>query len=50
MQEPTGNGARIVWESSFTPLDQGASEELSRLWEGMLLTVLGDLRTVIEQR
>jgi carbon monoxide dehydrogenase subunit G len=48
--EPTPRGARIVWESSFTALDPRAEAELSRLWVGMLPTVLGNLRTLIEQR
>lgn len=48
--EPAGNGARIVWESSFTALDPAAEAEVSRLWAGMLPIVLGNLRTVIEQR
>jgi carbon monoxide dehydrogenase subunit G len=48
--EPAGNGARIVWESSFTVLDRAAEAEVSQLWAGMLPVVLGNLRTVIEQR
>ena len=48
--EPAGNGARIVWESSFVALDPAAEAEVSRLWAGMLPVVLGNLRTVIEQR
>jgi carbon monoxide dehydrogenase subunit G len=47
--EPTPRGARIVWESSFTALDPHAEAELSRLWEGMLPTVLGNLKTLVEQ-
>jgi Polyketide cyclase / dehydrase and lipid transport len=48
--EPAGNGARIVWESSFSALDPAAEAELSRRWVGMLPTVLGNLKTLIEQR
>jgi carbon monoxide dehydrogenase subunit G len=48
--EPTPRGARIVWESSFTALDPGAEAELSRLWAGMLPIVLGNLKSLIEQR
>ena len=47
--EPAGNGARIVWESSFVVLDPAAEAEVSRLWAGMLPTVLGNLKTLIEQ-
>src|SRR6266508_5959776 len=42
--EPTGNGTRIVWESSFTALDPTAEAELARLWAGMLPIVLGSLK------
>jgi carbon monoxide dehydrogenase subunit G len=48
--QPAGSGARIVWESSFVVLDPAAEAEVSRLWAGMLPIVLGNLRTVIEQR
>jgi carbon monoxide dehydrogenase subunit G len=47
--EPAGNGARIVWESGFVVLDPAAEAEVSRLWAGMLPTVLGNLKTLIEQ-
>jgi mxaD protein len=47
--EPAGNGARIVWESSFVVLDPAAEAEVSRLWAGVLPTVLGNLKTLIEQ-
>jgi carbon monoxide dehydrogenase subunit G len=47
--ELAGNGARIVWESSFVALDPAAEAEVSRLWAGMLPTVLGNLKTLIEQ-
>jgi hypothetical protein len=46
---PAGRGARIVWESSFVALDPAAEAEISRLWTGMLPTVLGNLKTLIEQ-
>jgi carbon monoxide dehydrogenase subunit G len=48
--EPADSGVRIVWESSFTALDPAAEAEVSRLWAGMLPIVLGNLRTIIEQR
>jgi hypothetical protein len=47
--EPTPRGAKIVWESSFRALDPAAEEELGRLWAGMLPTVLGNLKNLIEQ-
>jgi hypothetical protein len=39
-----------VWESSFRALDPAAEAEVSRLWAGMLPVVLGNLKTLIEQR
>jgi carbon monoxide dehydrogenase subunit G len=48
--EPTPRGATIVWESSFRALDPAAEAEVSRLWAGMLPIVLGNLKTLIEQR
>jgi carbon monoxide dehydrogenase subunit G len=47
--ELAGNGARIVWESSFVVLDPAAEAEVSRLWAGVLPTVLGNLKALIEQ-
>ena len=39
-----------MWESSFRALDPAAEGELSRMWAGMLPVVLGNLKTLIEQR
>jgi len=47
--EPAGNGARIVWESSFVTLDPAAEAEVSQLWAGMLPVVLGNLKILIEE-
>lgn len=46
--EPAGTGARIVWESSFEALDPAAEDELSRMWAGMLPTMLANLKAVTE--
>jgi protein-tyrosine phosphatase len=46
--EPAGPGARIVWESSFEPLDPATEPELSRMWQQMPPFVLGNLKTLIE--
>jgi uncharacterized protein YndB with AHSA1/START domain len=43
-------GARIVWESSFVALDPASEDELSRMWAAMLPSVLGNLKTLVEQR
>ncbi len=42
--------ARIVWESSFVALDPARQDELSRMWAGMLPSVLGKLKALVEQR
>jgi Polyketide cyclase / dehydrase and lipid transport len=47
--EPAGDGARIVWESSFVVLDPAAEAEFARQWAGMLRTVLSNLKALIEQ-
>jgi uncharacterized protein YndB with AHSA1/START domain len=43
-------GARIVWESSFAALDPAREDELRRMWAGMLPSVLGNLKALVEQR
>jgi hypothetical protein len=43
-------GARIVWESSFAALDPASEDELRRMWEGMLHSVLGNLKALVEPR
>jgi uncharacterized protein YndB with AHSA1/START domain len=43
-------GARIIWESSFVPLDPASEDELSRMWAAMLPSVLGNLKTLVEER
>ncbi len=48
--EAERGGARIVWESSFVALDPAREDELSRMWAGMLPGVLGNLKTLVEQR
>ena len=46
----TQRGARIIWESSFVALDPTSEDELSRRWAGMLPSVLGNLKALVEQR
>jgi len=48
--EPTGTGARIMWESSFEALDPASEDQLGRMWHAMLPIVLGNLKTLAEQR
>ena len=43
------DGSLVVWESSFEPLDQGAADELARMWRGALPLVLGNLKQLVEK-
>ena len=42
--------AKRCWESNFRALDPAAEAKVSRLWAGMVPVVLGNLKTLIEQR
>ena len=46
--EPAGDGASVVWESSFTPLDPATEEQLANMWEPYLPMVLQNLKNVVE--
>jgi hypothetical protein len=48
--EPTPRDATIAWESRFRALDPAAEAKVSRLRAGMVPVVLGNLKTLIEQR
>jgi mxaD protein len=48
--EPVEGGARVVWESSFVPLDPATGDEVARMWEPFLPLVLDNLKTVVEKR
>ena len=47
--EVVAAGARVVWESSFVPLDPATGEDIARMWEPFLPLVLDNLKTVIEK-
>ena len=45
-----GNGStRVVWESSFQPLDPAMADELARMWQPYLPMVLGNLKNLVEK-
>jgi uncharacterized protein YndB with AHSA1/START domain len=48
--EDVDGGARVVWESSFVPLDPATADEVSRMWEPFPPVVLGNLKSVVEGR
>lgn len=48
--EAVDGGSRVVWDSSFVPLDPATGDEIARMWEPFLPLVLDNLRTVVEKR
>ena len=48
--ESAEGGARVVWESSFVPLDPATGDEVARMREPFLPVVLDNLKTVAEKR
>jgi carbon monoxide dehydrogenase subunit G len=47
--EQHGDGSRVVWHSSFTPLDPAAEAQLAALWEPFLPMVLANLKNLIQK-
>ena len=48
VQQENGR-TRVVWESSFQPLDPQMADELARIWQPYLPMVFGNLKNLIEQ-
>jgi len=48
--ETVDGGARVVWDSGFVPLDPATGDDVAHLWESFLPGVLGNLKTLVEQR
>ncbi len=46
--EARPGGSRVLWESSFEPLDRAAEAELTEMWRGALPVVLGNLKQLVE--
>ena len=46
--EARPGGSRVIWESSFEPLDAASAGELTEMWRGVLPTVLGNLKRLVE--
>jgi carbon monoxide dehydrogenase subunit G len=44
-----GDGALVVWESSFELPDPNAEEELIQMWQSALPLVLGNLKRLVEE-
>jgi hypothetical protein len=49
VEEADGH-ARVVWESSFVPVDPAMAEQLAQLWEPFLPIVLSNLKHLVEDR
>ncbi len=46
--EERPGGSRVVWESSFEPLDPAAGAQLTEMWRAALPAVLGNLKQLVE--
>jgi carbon monoxide dehydrogenase subunit G len=48
--ETADGHARVVWESSFEPIDPATADDLARIWEPFLPLVLTNLKNLVEER
>jgi hypothetical protein len=48
--EDADGGSRVVWDSSFVPLDPATADDIARGWEPFLPVVLDNLKNVVEKR
>jgi uncharacterized protein YndB with AHSA1/START domain len=48
--EDADGQARVVWESSFVPLDPAMEAKVVEMWEPFLPLVLGNLKKLVESR
>jgi len=48
--EDVDGGARVVWDSSFIPLDPAKGDEVARMWEPFLPLMLDNLKNLVEKR
>ena len=46
--QEAGAVSRVVWESSFTPLDPAMADQLATMWEPYLPLVLANLKSLVE--
>jgi carbon monoxide dehydrogenase subunit G len=49
VEEADGH-ARVVWESSFVPVDPAMAEQVAAMWEPFLPIVLASLKQLVEGR
>lgn len=49
VQDASGQ-ARVVWQSSFVPLDPAMETKVAEMWAPFLPLVLGNLKTLVESR
>ena len=48
--QEASDSTRVMWESSFEPLDPAAAEQLAQVWRPYLPMVLNNLKNLIEKR
>ena len=48
--EDADGHARVVWESSFVPVDPAMAEQVAQMWEPFLTIVLSNLKRLVEGR
>lgn len=48
--EAADGHARVVWESSFVPVDPAMAEQVAAMWEPFLPIVLANLKHLVEGR
>ena len=46
--EARPGGSRVVWESSFEPLEAASEAQLTEMWQAALPAVLGNLKRLVE--
>lgn len=46
--QPAPGGSRVVWDSSFEPLDPAAADQIAAMWQPFLPMVLDNLKQVVE--
>lgn len=48
--EDADGHARVIWESSFVPVDPATAEQVAAMWEPFLPMVLANLKHLVEGR
>jgi carbon monoxide dehydrogenase subunit G len=46
--EARPGGSRVIWESSFEPLEPASETQLTEMWQAAIPVVLGNLKRLVE--